>query len=152
MEFPFLRTIYVMRVGILAIILTPICVALIWLCLTVFEPSVILYQAERIAGDRPYCIVVAAPERPLQYRKISNRSDLTYSALTVRVDTGGSIGPIAETYYALLIMGNPVEVRNWSKRYLNFERDVEPMQSSLADRNPYDLCKPAADFAKAVPW
>jgi hypothetical protein len=79
-----------------------------------------------------------------------NRSNLTYSALTTRVAWGGSGGPRAEIYYALLILKNPNEIRNWSKLHLNFESDVEPMQTSLVHKDISKLCTPVVDFAKSI--
>ena len=119
-----------MRIGklifrlILAGVLILICIPLIWLCLTAFEPEVILFQV--------------------------NRSDLTHSALTARVDWGGSGGPKVENYYALLILKNPNEIRNWSKLHLNFENDVVPTQSSLFREDINRLCTPIVDFAKSI--
>jgi|SRR5580704_1039116 ABC-type glycerol-3-phosphate transport system permease component len=146
-----------MRIGklifrlILAGVLILICIPLIWLCLTAFEPEVILFQAKRIAGDRPYCIVVDDKDRNLQKYKVAvNRSDLTHSALTARVDWGGSGGPKVENYYALLILKNPNEIRNWSKLHLNFENDVVPTQSSLFREDINRLCTPIVDFAKSI--
>jgi hypothetical protein len=143
-----------MRIGrlIFRVVLTIIVIVpLAWFCLTAFEPEVILYQAQRIAGERPYCIVVADTNHPFRYKEIKNRNDLTYSALAVHMDWGGSSGPFAETYYSLLILKDPNEVRNWSKRYLNFESDVIPTQTSLYRMDLGKLCTPAVNFAKLVP-
>jgi hypothetical protein len=132
---------------VLAVILIPV----IWLCLIMFEPEVILFQAMRIASDRPYCIVVADHDHNLaEYKVAVRRGDLTFSALTTHLDWGGSGGPFADTYYSLLILENPHEVRNWSKFYLNFESDVEPMQSSLVHTDIGKLCTPVVNFAKSI--
>jgi hypothetical protein len=139
----------IFRLALVAI-LTTISIALLWLCLTVFEPDVILFQAERIAGDRPYCVVVSDKDRAFQYNVAVNRSDLTYSALTTRLDWGGSAGSLAETYYSLLILKNPDEIRNWSKLYLNFESDAVPTQTSLVRNDLRKLCTPVADFGRYI--
>jgi hypothetical protein len=146
-----------MRIGklifrvILAVVLTLISIPLIWLCLTLFEPEVILFQARRIAGDRPYCIVVNDKDRNEQeYEVAVNRSDLTFIALTARFFRLGGAGDRAWNYYALLILRNPDEVRNWSKLYLNFENDVRPMQVSLVGKDINKLCTPIVGFAKSI--
>ena len=132
----------------LAIVVVPV----MWICLTIFEPEVILFQAMRIAGDRPYCIVVADKDQHFTYKVTVRRSDLTFSALTTQLLWGGSGGPFAETYYSLLILKNPDEIRNWSKLYLNFESDVEPAQSSLAHKDISKFCTPVVDFAKSISY
>jgi hypothetical protein len=137
---------------VLAIILVLICVPVLWFCLTAFEPEVLLYQAGRIAGNRPYCIVVSDKDRSMQYKEVAKRSDLTFGALTVHLFRGGSSGPFADTYYSLLILGNPDELRNWSKLYLNFQSDVVPTQTSLVRKEPRSLCTPVIDFSKSVPY
>jgi hypothetical protein len=146
-----------MRIGklisriVLAAVLVLICIPLCWLCLTVFEPEVILFQARRIAGDRPYCIVVTDNDRNLPaYKVAENRNDLTYSALAVSFFRLGGAGDRAFTYYALLILKNPSEIRNWSKLRLNFENDVEPLQGSLVGKDINKLCAPVVDFAKSI--
>jgi hypothetical protein len=146
-----------MRIGklifrvILAVVLILICIPLIWLCLTLLEPEVILFQARRIAGDRPYCIVVDDKDRNSQEYKVAvKRSDLTFSALTARFFRLGGAGGRAENYYALLILRNPNEIRNWSKLYLNFENDVAPLQMSLVGKDIEKLCTPIVDFSKSI--
>jgi hypothetical protein len=135
----------------LAIALVLICVPLLWLLLSAFfEPDIVLYQAKRIAGDRPYCIVVSDKSRVMEYREVSNRAELTYNALTTRLDRGGSDGPFAETYYSLLVLKNPDEIRNWSKRLLNFKNDVDPIQESLFRKDLRKLCTPVVNFAGTV--
>ena len=134
---------------VLAIILILISIPLLWGSLTAFEPEIILYQAKRIAGDRPYCIVVSDTDRPFHYKSMRTRSDLTFGALAVRTDWGGSSGPYQETYYSLLILRDPDEIRNWSKLYLNFESDANPTQSSLFHVDFRRLCTPVIDFAKS---
>jgi hypothetical protein len=134
-----------------AIILISTCISLLWGCLTAFEPEVILFQAGRIADDRPYCILVDDKDRNLQEYKVAvNRSSLSFSALTTRLDWEGSGGPFAENYYALLILKNPNEIRNWSKLRLNFESDVEPTQWSVFRKDMSKLCTPVVDFAKTI--
>jgi hypothetical protein len=134
-----------------AIILILICIPLLWGCLTAFEPEVILFQAGRIAGDRPYCIAVSDRDRNLpSYKVAENRSDLTYSALITHVDYSGSGAPKASGYYALLILKNPDEMRNWSKLHLNFESDVNPLEGSIFRRDISKLCTPVVDFAKSI--
>lgn len=134
--------------GILAII---VIIPLGWGCATAFEPQVMLYRAQSIAGERPYCIVVADNDRPFRYREVKNRSDLTYGALVVHGYWGGSgPGPKIDAYYSLLILRNPHEVRNWSKRYLTFESDVIPTQSSIYGVDLGKLCVPVVNFAKRV--
>jgi ABC-type glycerol-3-phosphate transport system permease component len=137
---------------VLAIILVLICVPVLWFCLTAFEPEVILYQARRTAANRPYCIAVSDKDRPMQYKEVMKRSDLTFGALTAHVYWGGSYGPFADTYYSLLILKNPDEIRNWSKLYLNFRSDVVPTQTSLFRKDPRSLCTPVIDFSKSVPY
>jgi ABC-type glycerol-3-phosphate transport system permease component len=148
---------YVIRIGkwifrfILAVVLILVCIPLIWLCLTLFEPEVILFQARRIAGDRPYCIVVNDKDRNSQEYKVAvSRSDLTFSALTARFSRFGGAGDRAENYYSLLILRNSNEIRNWSKLYLNFESDVVPLQMSLVGKDINKLCTPIVDFAKSI--
>jgi hypothetical protein len=132
-------------------ILAFICIVLAWLCLTVLEPEVILYQARRIAGDRPYCIVVTDNDRNLPaYKVAESRNDLTYSALAVSYLRLGGAGDRAETYYALLILQNPSEITNWSKLRLSFENDVEPLQMSLVGKDINKLCMPIVDFAGSI--
>jgi hypothetical protein len=134
-----------------AMVLIIVGIPLIWLCLTLFEPEVILFQASRIAGDRPYCIVVSDKDRNLpEYKVAANRGDLTFSALTARFFRLGGAGDRAETYYSLLILRNPNEVRNWSKLRLNFENDVVPIQMSLIGKDINKLCIPIVDFAKFI--
>ena len=142
-----------MRIGrlILAALATILAIPIAWGLLTAFEPTVVLYQAQRIAGERPYCIVVADIDHPFRYKQVRSRSDLTYSAFAVRMSWGGSSGPFAGTYYSLLILKNPNEVRNWSKLYLNFKSDVKPLQTSLYRRDPETFCTPVVGFAKLVP-
>jgi hypothetical protein len=137
----------------LAIILISIAIPLLWLCLSWFTPEVILYQANRIANGRPYCIVVPDEYNQFsKYHEAVNRGDLEYSALTTHLLWGGSGASdgMAENYYSLLILQNPDEIRNWSKFYLNFERDVNPLQMSLVHVDFRRLCTPIVGFAKAV--
>jgi hypothetical protein len=78
---------------------------------------------------RPYCIVVYDQDHPLTSHKVAaKRSDLTYSGLVTHLSWGGSgaSNGMADNYYAILILKNPDEMRNWSKLYLNFENDVVP--------------------------
>jgi len=135
---------------VIATILILLCVPLLWLSLAAFEPSIVLFQAKRIAGNRPYCIVVPVKGGLWKYKTVLNRSELTYTALTTTVDWGGSGGPKDETYFSLLVLGNPPYVMNWSKRYLNWERDVNWMQVSLYHVDPTRLCTPIVDFAGTV--
>lgn len=139
----------------LAIVLVLICTPLLWLCLTAFEPEVVLYQAERIADNRPYCIAVT--NGGVEYNAVRNRSELTFHALKVRLQSGGSgyYSLFADTYYALLILKNPddrFEIKNWSKLYLNFQSDVGPTQSSIYHKDPARFCKPVVDFSNSIPY
>jgi hypothetical protein len=134
----------------LVILLISICIPLLWLSLSAFEPSIVLFQARRIAGDRPYCIVVPDKYGLWKYNTVLNSSDLTFTALTTSVDWGGSGGPKDETYYSLLILKNPDEIKNWSKSYLNWESDVNPMQMSLFRKDLKRLCTPVVNFAGTV--
>jgi hypothetical protein len=139
------------RAFVVWLLLVLICIPLLWGCLTAFEPEVILFQAGRIAGDRPYCIVISDKDRnSSEYKVPASRSDLTYSALTARFFRLGGAGDRAETYFALLILADPNEMRNWSKLYLNFESDVEPTQMSLFRRDISKLCTPVVHFAKSI--
>jgi hypothetical protein len=143
-----------MNVGtlIFRIFLAIISIPLLWICLTAFEPEIVLFQAKRIAGDRPYCIVVfdTRPNLPT-YKAAVNRSELTFSALVAHVYwLGGSGAGRPDTYYALLILKNPDEMRNWSKLYLNFENDVEPTQSSVYRRDFNKICTPVGDYASSI--
>jgi ABC-type glycerol-3-phosphate transport system permease component len=129
-------------VAVFALIFIPIG----WLLLSAFESSVVLYQAKRIAGGRPYCIVVSDKDHPMQYKEVTQEEQLSYSNMTTRLSWGGSSGPFVESYYALLILQNPEDVRNWSKISLNFKDDVDLMQSSLYRRKIGKLCSPAVNF------
>jgi hypothetical protein len=86
----------------------------------------------------------------MEYREVSNRAELTYNALTTRLDWGGSVGPFAETYYSLLVLKNPDEIRDWSKRFLKFKNDVDPNQESLFRKNTRKLCTPVVNFTGTV--
>lgn len=134
----------------LAVVLVLLCIPPIWILLSVFESEILLYQAERIAGSRPYCIVVSDKDRPLQYKTATQKADLSYTELTTHLSWGGSSGPFADTYYALLVLQHPEDIRNWSKRSLNFKDDVNPMQSSLYQRDLSKLCTPVVNFAASI--
>jgi len=143
----------ILRLGLKIILVGMIlaaCIPLLWLICSAFEPQVIVWQAKRIASGRPYCIVVSDPDHPFKYREVRRMSELKYSRLTTRLDWGGSIGPVAETYYALLILQKPDDVWNWSKRYLNFRDDVQLSQFSLYKQDFTKFCIPTTGFAERI--
>ena len=130
----------------LAGLLSMACIPLFWLLLSAFEPYVLLYQARRIAEDRPYCIAVT--DKGLQYKQVTKRGQLSYSRLVATVFYGGSgrYTVYAGTYYALLVLGEPNELKNWSKYSLDFD-DADPMAGGLYRQDPWKFCPPVAGFS-----
>jgi ABC-type glycerol-3-phosphate transport system permease component len=120
-----------------AIAIVVLGVPLIWLLLSAFEPEVLIFQAWRIAGNRPYCIAVPDMnyDSEMRYKRVTNRKELTWHSLTTRVDFWGSGAPMSEFYYAILVLNDPNETRNWSKFQLNFESDIDPHQSGVMHEN-----------------
>ena len=94
--------------------LTVACIPALWMLLSCFESQIVLFQAARVAGNRLYCIVVPENGPPFNYREVKSQSELSYFNLTTYLDQGGTSGPFAETYYALLILQKPDDVWNWS--------------------------------------
>ena len=124
-----------------------------WICLTTIEPEVILFQASRIAKSRPYCIAVFdVSATPMRYKRATSRNDLTYNHLLVRSMWGGSgrANGSSENYYALLLLKDPDTTLNWSKTYLNFESDVNPLQMSVLHTDFNKVCPPVVDFNHTI--
>ena len=125
-----------------------LCVPLVWILLTCFETDIVLYQASRIADGRPYCIVVSDKNKEFSYKEATRRTDLSYTGLTTHLIYGGSGGPYADTFYALLVLQKPDEIRNWSKLLLDFEDDAQ--QVGFDRRKSSKLCDPAAKFVEHI--
>ena len=140
-----------LKLGCLAICLIAL-IPCIWAVFSAFEPEIMLYQAERIAGDRPYCIVVSDKNREMTYKEVTSKSELTFNNLTTTLNWGGSGDPMGKVYYALLIMRNPDDVWNWSKTVMDFKDDVQLHQWSLYKRDYTSFCNARSDFAKMIPF
>ena len=140
----------VAKLGLVGV-LTIACIPVLWILLTAFfEPQLVLFQAKRIAGDRPYCIAVPDKEPPFEYKEVKSHVELSYSNLTTHLWWGGSSGPFAQSYYAILVLRQPDDVWNWSKRFLDFRDDVNLLQFSMYKRNFTTFCHAVVGFGSRV--
>jgi hypothetical protein len=90
-------------------------------------PFFVAYRAAKIAGDRPYCILVSNHDKYSNdlYEMVSRRSQLSFPRLTAKLEnSGGSRGLYYTTNYALLVLDQPREYLNWSFRALDFRHDA----------------------------
>jgi hypothetical protein len=81
---------------ILATVLSLAFIPVVWALFSAFEADIALYQASRIAGAKPYCIVVADKDHPSRYLEVTHKRQPSYPSLTVPLLGGGSKGPFAD--------------------------------------------------------
>ena len=134
----------------IAVIVVPI--ALFFTC----DQYIVIYRAQEIAGDRPYCILVPTP-----YKLYATATQLwQLSAVRMRALyqlTTGSRGGYYVTNHALLVLDNPREYLNWSYRAENFVFDPLINITHGFDRNGEPLavmqfrpCVPERDFVATL--
>jgi hypothetical protein len=119
----------------------------------------VAYQAAKIAGGRPYCILVSNHDERSNdlYETVSRQSQLSFPHLTAKLEnSGGSRGLNYVTNYALLVLDQPREYLNWSFRAMNFVH--EPLINIVhgtKNNKPVELteftpCMPKSDFVRSL--
>ena len=111
---------------------------------------VVRYRAERIAGDRPYCILVPKLGGS-EYEPATRNGQLSFMNMrAIYTLTTGSRGGFYETHHALLVVDNPPErdkLRDymyWSYRAENF------LPNAMSQSTRFDSCIPKANFAATL--
>ena len=105
--------------------------------------AAVVDAAEAIAGDKPYCIQVAAKRSNF----VQARARIDFSPLTMRTkcDQGW-----CWQYHAVLVAvdGDPPKLINWSHRMIGFVDEV----SKRFNPPVASVCQPQPHFARELPW
>jgi hypothetical protein len=88
---------------------------------------VVAYRAQKIAGERPYCILVPSYD-DRQYETATRRSQLSFTSMRAGYSLRGGVIRGGSGYYttdhALLVLDDPREYLNWSYRSEDFVREA----------------------------
>jgi hypothetical protein len=108
----------------------------------------VIYRAESIALDRPYCIQVVADNKNDydNYREAKSFYDVSpFVMFTMAQPTSGS-DDMAFSHHGILVLTNPVGFMNWSYRSESFRSDV--LNRGVAGENyrPKISCAPEKHF------
>lgn len=113
--------------------------------------GVVVFQAERIADGKPYCIQTTAEKIRSPYKEISNLRELSGLEMQSSYGNRGSMW-FYSNYHGILALAKEDGGRdyyNWSYRRQNFT----PVSAYYRPSLPYHIsCKPKLNFAKMLPW
>jgi hypothetical protein len=108
---------------------------------------IVMWRAEAIAGDRPYCIQYASQTDPREYEPARTLFDLSALPMQGRLMSGG-IDLFHWQYHALLVIddGKP-RFLNWSYGRERFLDEV----SRVGGSSPELICRPERHYATRLP-
>ncbi len=109
---------------------------------------IVIYRAEAIASDRPYCIQVMADERNdyNNYREAKTLYDVSpFSMFTMAEPTSGS-DDMAFSHHGILVLTNPADFMNWSYWSENFRSEVLNRDLPGESYRPSIKCRPKRHF------
>jgi hypothetical protein len=143
--------------------LSILAVLLLLLFVLASSPFFVAYKATKIAGDRPYCIMVTNKSDRSNdlYDTVSRRSQLAFYNLTARLEHNWGSGRafVYTTNYALLVLDRPREYRNWSFSALDFVNDAlinvthgHDVHGKTISIMKFELCAPKPDFVASLKW
>lgn len=132
-----------------------------WIVMVVAAPIVamelngfiVAWRAERIAGERPYCIQVAGPDAA-HYTRATSFNELSFFNMQARLFYGGSGPPRAGNNHAILVLENPSALLNWSYWAEDFRPEVLNHEIfDVPDQKiwrPEINCAPVRHFARTL--
>jgi hypothetical protein len=118
--------------------------------------GVVIWRAESIAGERPYCIEFASQTDVFAYEPVKTLFDLTALKMQARLVFGQTGTLFTNQHHAILaIQGERTTFLNWSYWQENFLEEVknrnwydEPGKRYL---NPGVRCRFETHFARRLP-
>jgi hypothetical protein len=115
----------------------------------------VMWRAEAIAGERPYCIAYASQTGPFEYEAAETLFDLSMMQMRTRWMTGGSEFFLAQDHGLLLIPGGDSgRAFNWSYHAEDFIDEVINRQIKGPSKSYEQFgtpCNPRAHYARNLP-
>jgi hypothetical protein len=114
----------------------------------------VVWRAEALAGDRPYCIQYASQTDPFAYEPARTLFDLSALEMQTRLMAGGSTSYYWQSHAVLVVEGTERRFFNWSYKAEAFLAETlnHGLQEKEPDRfAPEILCRPAPHYATQLP-
>jgi hypothetical protein len=123
--------------------------------LALANAAVVVWRAESIARDRPYCIQYASQTDPFAYEPTRTLFDLSALKMQTRLMSGGSTMFYWQNHAVLVVEDGERRLFNWSYNAEAFLDEVlnHDFQRKEPNRNfgPEILCRPAPHYAAHLP-
>jgi hypothetical protein len=119
--------------------------------------EVVVWRAESVAGDRPYCIEYASPFYVFDYEPAETLFDLTAFKMQARLLYGGMHPAFFGQHHAILVMqsGEDKVFLNWSYAREDFVGEVLNRrwynEAGKHYLRPKASCKPDTHYARHLP-
>jgi hypothetical protein len=122
--------------------------------LALANAAVVVWRAEALAGDRPYCIQYASQTDPFTYEPARTLFDLSALKMQTRLMSGGSTMFYWQSHAVLVVEDTKRRFFNWSYKAEAFLAETlnHNLQEKEPDRfGPEILCRPAPHYATQLP-